>query len=94
MNSEIHRLIDIIARLRAPKVCPWDRKQTHSSLLPCLLDETYEFFEAVDENDPYKMEEELGDLLLQVVLVMKTDNVLATRKEHDANPRVVASRCQ
>jgi tetrapyrrole methylase family protein/MazG family protein len=68
MNSELHRLIDIITRLRAPGGCPWDREQTHSSLLPCLLDESYEFFEAVDENSPEKMKEELGDLLLQVVL--------------------------
>ncbi|MBN1575710.1 MAG: nucleoside triphosphate pyrophosphohydrolase [Chitinispirillaceae bacterium] len=68
MNSDLHRLIDLIARLRAPGGCPWDREQTHASLLPCLLDEAYEFFEAVDENNPHKMEEELGDLLLQVVL--------------------------
>jgi tetrapyrrole methylase family protein / MazG family protein len=68
MNSELQRLIDIIARLRGPGGCPWDREQTHASILSCLLDETYEFFEAVDENDPYKMKEELGDLLLQVVL--------------------------
>ncbi len=74
MNSELQRLIDIIARLRAPGGCPWDREQTHASLLPCLLDETYEFFEAVDENDPCKMKEELGDLLLQVVLHSQMGN--------------------
>jgi tetrapyrrole methylase family protein/MazG family protein len=68
MDSELQRFIDIVERLRAPGGCPWDREQTHASLLPCLLDETYEFFEAVDENDPDKMKEELGDLLLQVVL--------------------------
>jgi tetrapyrrole methylase family protein/MazG family protein len=68
MNNELERLIDIIARLRAPGGCPWDREQTHASLLQCLLDESYEFFEAVDENDAGKMKEELGDLLLQVVL--------------------------
>jgi len=68
MKSEMQRLIDIVARLRAPGGCPWDREQTHASILSCLLEETYEFFEAVDENDPHKMEEELGDLLLQVVL--------------------------
>lgn len=68
MTSEMQRLIDIVARLRAPGGCPWDREQTHKSILSCLLDESYEFFEAVDENDPYKMKEELGDLLLQVIL--------------------------
>ncbi|MCX7727000.1 MAG: nucleoside triphosphate pyrophosphohydrolase, partial [Chitinispirillaceae bacterium] len=64
----IKRLIDIVEKLRAPGGCPWDREQTHASILSCLLDETYEFFEAVDHNDPVKMKEELGDLLLQVVI--------------------------
>jgi tetrapyrrole methylase family protein / MazG family protein len=68
MTTEMQRLIDIVARLRAPGGCPWDREQTHASILSCLLDESYEFFEAVDENNPYKIKEELGDLLLQVVL--------------------------
>jgi tetrapyrrole methylase family protein/MazG family protein len=68
MGNQIERLIDLVARLRAPGGCPWDREQTHASLLSCLLDESYEFFEAVDENSPYKMKEELGDVLLQVVL--------------------------
>jgi MazG family protein len=57
----------IMARLRAPDGCPWDREQTHQSIKECLLEETYEFLEAVeDENAPH-MREELGDLLLQVV---------------------------
>ena len=68
MGKELDRLIAIVARLRAPGGCPWDREQTHKSLLNCLLDESYEFFEAVEENDDRKMQEELGDLLLQVVL--------------------------
>jgi len=68
MSSELDRLIDIVAKLRAPDGCPWDREQTHKSILSCLLDESYEFFEAVDENKPHKMCEELGDLLLQVIL--------------------------
>ena len=68
MGKEIERFIEIIARLRGPNGCPWDREQTHKSLLSCLLDETYEFFEAVEEDDDVKMREELGDLLLQVVL--------------------------
>jgi tetrapyrrole methylase family protein/MazG family protein len=68
MGKELDRFIDIVARLRAPGGCPWDREQTNKSILSCLLDEAYEFFEAVDENDNHKMTEELGDLLLQVVL--------------------------
>jgi tetrapyrrole methylase family protein/MazG family protein len=74
MSSELQRLIDIVTRLRAPGGCPWDREQTHASLLPGLLDESYEFFEAVDENDPSKMKEELGDLLLQVVFHAQLGN--------------------
>ncbi|MDD5673105.1 MAG: nucleoside triphosphate pyrophosphohydrolase [Chitinivibrionales bacterium] len=65
---QFKRLVEIIARLRAPGGCPWDREQTHASILSCLLDETYEFFEAVEEKSDAKMREELGDLLLQVVL--------------------------
>ncbi len=68
MSQEFDRLVSIVKRLRAPGGCPWDREQTNKSILTCLLDEAYEFFEAVDENDPDKMREELGDLLLQVVL--------------------------
>jgi tetrapyrrole methylase family protein / MazG family protein len=68
MSEEIDRLIGIIARLRAPGGCPWDREQTHTSILSCLLDETYEFFEAVEEGSAEGMREELGDILLQVVL--------------------------
>ncbi len=67
MGQQIERLVDIVARLRAPGGCPWDREQTHKSILTGLLDEAYEFFEAVEENDDYKMKEELGDLLLQIV---------------------------
>lgn len=67
-KSELNRLINIVERLRSPEGCPWDREQTHASLLSGLLDETYEFFETVEENKPENMKEELGDLLLQVVL--------------------------
>ena len=68
MGKELDRCVEIVAKLRAPGGCPWDREQTNKSILSCLLDEAYEFFEAVDQNDNEKMTEELGDLLLQVVL--------------------------
>jgi len=58
----------IIARLRAPDGCPWDRKQTHLSLRPYLLEESYEVLEALDQENPEHLVEELGDLLLQIVL--------------------------
>ena len=61
-------LVDIIARLRAPDGCPWDKKQTHSSLRENLLEECYEVLEALDKGDSGKLCVELGDLLMQVVL--------------------------
>lgn len=59
---------EIIAHLRAPEGCPWDRKQTHESLRPYLLEEAYEVLEAIENGDTQGLYEELGDLLLQVVL--------------------------
>jgi len=59
---------EIIAHLRAPDGCPWDREQTHQTLRPHLLEETYELLAALDSDDPDGMQEELGDLLLQIVL--------------------------
>jgi tetrapyrrole methylase family protein/MazG family protein len=61
-------LIDIIARLRAPEGCPWDKEQTHLSLKPNLLEECYEALEAIDEGDDQKLCEELGDILMQIAL--------------------------
>ncbi len=61
-------LVEIIARLRAPDGCPWDKEQTHKSLRENLLSETYEVLEALDKNEAAELCEELGDLLLQVVL--------------------------
>jgi tetrapyrrole methylase family protein/MazG family protein len=66
--SQFSALVDIIARLRAPDGCPWDRKQTHASLRENLLAECYEVLEALDEGDPAKLSDELGDLLMQIVL--------------------------
>ncbi len=58
----------IVARLRAPDGCPWDREQTHASLKPYLLEEAYETLEALEEDNALMLREELGDLLLQVLL--------------------------
>lgn len=62
------RLQQVVHDLRSPGGCPWDREQTHSSLLPNLVEETYEVVEAIQSGDSAHMCEELGDLLLQVVL--------------------------
>ena len=58
----------IIARLRAPGGCPWDREQTHASIRPNMIEEAYEAVDAIDADDPEALREELGDLLLQVAL--------------------------
>lgn len=61
------RLLDIMARLRGPAGCPWDREQTRASLRPYLIEEAYEALEALDADDHAHLREELGDLLFQVV---------------------------
>ncbi len=61
-------LFEVVRRLRAPDGCPWDKEQTHESLRPYLLEETYEVLEAIDSKDDAKLREELGDLLLQVAM--------------------------
>lgn len=61
-------LVDVIAKLRAPDGCPWDREQTHMSLKPNMLEEAYEAVDAIDDNDMVHLQEELGDVLLQVLL--------------------------
>ncbi len=61
-------LKEIIAKLRAEDGCPWDRAQTHESLKPCLMDEAEEVLEAIDRKDMDNLCEELGDVLLQVML--------------------------
>ncbi len=58
----------IVARLRGPGGCPWDREQTHATLKPFLIEEAYETYEALEEQDAFMLREELGDLLLQVLL--------------------------
>lgn len=67
MSEQFDELLRIMAKLRAPDGCPWDRKQTHDSLKPYLLEETYEVLETIDHQDTHKLKEELGDLLLQIV---------------------------
>jgi tetrapyrrole methylase family protein/MazG family protein len=64
----VQAIFEVVARLRAPDGCPWDREQTHESLRPYLLEETYELLEAIDSGDDTKIKEELGDLLLQVAM--------------------------
>ncbi len=66
--KNLEELIAVIAKLRAPEGCPWDRAQTHSSLRPNMIEEAYEAVDAIDDNDIPHLREELGDVLLQVLL--------------------------
>ena len=66
-EQKFSELLDVMATLRGENGCPWDKEQTHASLKPCLLEETYELLDALDDGDPKKLREELGDVLLQVV---------------------------
>ena len=65
-QSELQRLVEVMDRLRSPGGCPWDAEQTHESLIKYLLEESYEFIDAIETDDREGMREELGDVLLQV----------------------------
>ena len=66
-TTPFNKLRQIMATLRAPGGCNWDRKQTHKSLLPYLIEETYEVVEAIEQEDDTLLREELGDLLIQII---------------------------
>ena len=65
--SNINKLLKTVKKLRSPDGCEWDKKQTHESLVPYLLEETYEVIEAIENKDYKALKEELGDLLLHVI---------------------------
>ena len=70
MIYSIHDFIQLIAQLRDPvNGCPWDIKQTYTSMIPCLKEEAYEVIDAIEQNNVNNLKEELGDLLLQVVFL-------------------------
>ncbi len=84
-ESAFETFQEVIARLRAPDGCPWDRKQTHRSLRPYLLEETYEVLDALDREDPQALKEELGDLLLQILMHTQ----IATEEGEFTMPEVI-----
>ena len=67
-EGQFAKFVEIVGKLRAPDGCPWDRAQTHESLRSCLIEEAYETVEAINRRDMGNLCEELGDVLLQVVL--------------------------
>jgi tetrapyrrole methylase family protein/MazG family protein len=66
--ERVAALVDVVRRLRSPEGCPWDREQTHATLRATMLEEAYEVLEAIDEQSMRKLREELGDVLLQVLM--------------------------
>ena len=66
--ERVAALVEVVRRLRSPQGCPWDREQTHASLRATMLEEAYEVLEAIDERSMAKLREELGDVLLQVLM--------------------------
>ena len=81
MKKELfEELIGVIATLRSENGCPWDREQTHETLKSTLIEETYETLEAIDTGDPQKLKEELGDLLLNIMLQAQ---IAAEHKDFD-----------
>src|SRR5687768_11770232 len=68
-GAKFERLLDIMRALRAPGGCPWDREQTHASLRPFVLEETYEVLEAIESGSPAQLREELGDFLFEAVFL-------------------------
>ncbi|HHU18317.1 MAG TPA: nucleoside triphosphate pyrophosphohydrolase [Clostridiales bacterium] len=86
-EEAIKRLEDIISVLRSDEGCPWDRAQTHKSIRSCLLEEAYEAADAIDKEDFDNLEEELGDILLQVIFHASLAN-----DEHRFDLRSIANR--
>ena len=88
MAYNFAKLVELMARLRGPDGCPWDRKQTTESLKPFLIEECYEVIDALDEGDPQKVREELGDLLFQIIFharIAEENGQFTIRDVIDAN---------
>ncbi len=86
----LSNVVDIMARLRGPEGCPWDREQTPESLKPYLLEEVYEVLEAIDAKDPVHLQEELGDLLLQILF----HSQIASEEGHFSYQDVEKTLCE
>ena len=67
-GKKFEELVNVVAKLRAKDGCPWDRKQTHATLKPYMVEEVYEAMEAIDENDHERLADELGDMLLHICM--------------------------
>ncbi|EXX85039.1 hypothetical protein BG53_03925 [Paenibacillus darwinianus] len=82
-NRSFDRLHEIVGILRSPEGCPWDREQTHQSIRKNFIEETYEAIEAIDNDDPTGMQEEFGDVILQVMLHSQMEEEIGTFSVYD-----------
>ncbi|MFB9324356.1 nucleoside triphosphate pyrophosphohydrolase [Paenibacillus aurantiacus] len=82
-NRTFDRLHEIVAVLRSPEGCPWDREQTHQSIRKNFIEETYEAIEALDNDDPIGMQEEFGDVILQVMLHSQMEEEVGSFSVYD-----------
>ncbi|MBH5320717.1 nucleoside triphosphate pyrophosphohydrolase [Paenibacillus sp. GSMTC-2017] len=82
-NRTFDRLHEIVATLRGPEGCPWDQEQTHSSIRKNFIEELYEALEALDNDDPDGMQEEFGDIILQVMLHSQMEEEIGTFSVYD-----------
>lgn len=83
LSRSFDRLHEIVAILRSPEGCPWDREQTHASIRKNFIEELYEALEAIDNDDPAGMQEEFGDVILQVMLHSQMEEELGTFSVYD-----------
>ena len=92
-DQKLKQLIELVEKLRAPSGCDWDRKQTPETLIPYLLEESHEVAEAILDNEPSLLKEELGDLLLnivfQVVLANEKNEFSMDEVINDINEKIV-----
>ena len=87
-KKDFYEFCDIIEKLRAPGGCPWDREQTHDSLKKHLIEEAYEAADAIDEGNPVDIADELGDVLLQVVMHAQIGKEEGTFDIYDVTDKV------
>lgn len=89
-GKELEKLIDILATLRGPNGCPWDKEQTYQDISPYLLEEAHEVVEAIDKKDFAELKEELGDLLVHILFFSQ----LAKEENHFSAHEVIEGACE
>ena len=95
LEQSFSNLVDTLKKLRGPNGCPWDKAQTHQSLIKCLREESQEVINAIEKNDDENLKEELGDLLLQALfhaLIAQEENRFTLKEVIDALNKKLITR--